>query len=147
MKNVLRAVATLILFAVAFSVGNAVAQSKEWGARMVQEQLLNAKERTETRPTMDPALFPSNEIVAAAYQAAQAIPETLDRIYCYCHCALNPKFKHKSLLTCYVDTHGANCGICMKQAIGAQVMKKKGMTPEEMAKIFADKYAPLTKGR
>ncbi|MBF0169826.1 MAG: hypothetical protein HQK87_01845 [Nitrospinae bacterium] len=138
-----RLAGALLLFAVAFSVGNAVAQSKGWGARLVQEQLLSAPGRTETRPTLDPALFSSHAMVEAAYAAARAIPETLDRIYCYCHCALNPRFKHKSLLTCYVDDHGAGCGICMRQALAAQEMKKQGIAPEEMARRFAEQYAPL----
>jgi hypothetical protein len=60
----------------------------------------------ETRATMDPNMF-SDKRVRAAYQAAKEIPWVLDSIYCYCQCAESPVFKHKSLLSCYVDNHAA----------------------------------------
>ncbi len=60
----------------------------------------------EYRQTLDPSGAPSSKI-KAAYQVAKDIPWVLDSIYCYCMCKENPAFKHKSLLSCYVDGHAA----------------------------------------
>jgi hypothetical protein len=57
----------------------------------------------EDRPTLSPQLFTGK--VRNAYEIARAIPEVLDRLYCYCRCREN--FGHKNLLTCYVDTHAS----------------------------------------
>jgi hypothetical protein len=61
--------------------------------------------RGEHRATLDPKLF-SDARVRAAYQVAKQIPWVLDSIYCFCHCEDAP-FRHKSLLTCYVDDHAS----------------------------------------
>ncbi len=60
----------------------------------------------EARPTLDPAQF-SDTTIRRAYEVAGEIPWVLDSIYCYCQCKENPYFKHKSLLSCYVDNHAA----------------------------------------
>ncbi len=60
--------------------------------------------RGETRATLDPNLF-KDARVKKAYQVAKDIPWVLDSIYCYCYCDV--AFKHKSLLSCYVDDHAA----------------------------------------
>ncbi len=57
----------------------------------------------ENRPTLSPQRFTGE--VRSAYEIARAIPEVLDRLYCYCQCREN--FGHKNLLTCYVDTHAS----------------------------------------
>ncbi len=59
----------------------------------------------ETRPVVDPGQFTG--MTQEAYAAAQAIPEVLDKVYCYCFCD-EPPFNHKSLLSCFVDYHGAS---------------------------------------
>lgn len=53
--------------------------------------------------TLSPALFVGK--VAAAYQVAREIPETLAQIYCYCRC--DQSAGHRSLLDCYTDPHAA----------------------------------------
>lgn len=60
----------------------------------------------ETRQTLDPNLF-TNPVIKKAYQVAKDIPWVLDSIYCFCLCKESPAFRHKSLLSCYVDTHAA----------------------------------------
>ncbi len=60
----------------------------------------------ETRATLDPKLF-NDPRIKKAYQVAKEIPWVLDSIYCYCMCEESPVFKHKSLLSCYVDNHAA----------------------------------------
>jgi hypothetical protein len=135
-------VATFAVFILSFAAGIALAQaqSREIQAKLFQQSLLEAATRQETRPTLDPAVYP-DPYVQEAYTAAREIPGTLDKIFCYCYCALNPQFKHKSLLTCYVDDHGAKCGICMREAVVAKQLTAQGKKPEEIAKIFADYYA------
>ncbi|HBR22421.1 MAG TPA: hypothetical protein DD713_07655 [Nitrospiraceae bacterium] len=61
----------------------------------------------EKRPTLDPNIFSDNAKIKKAYQVAKDIPWVLDSIYCYCYCKESPAFKHKSLLSCYVDNHAA----------------------------------------
>ncbi len=61
----------------------------------------------EARQTLDPS-GTSDPKIKAAYQAAKDIPWVLDSIYCHCKCKENPAFRHKSLLSCYVDSHAAN---------------------------------------
>ena len=57
----------------------------------------------ENRPTLSPARFTGK--VRSAYEIARAIPEVLDRLYCYCRCRENSG--HKNLLSCYVGTHAS----------------------------------------
>jgi len=65
-----------------------------------------ALRRGETRATLAPGQF--NDVrVKEAYRIAKEIPGVLDSIYCYCQCEESPAFKHKSLLSCYVDNHAA----------------------------------------
>ena len=60
----------------------------------------------ETRETLNPGNF-ANPTVKKAYQIAKEIPWILDSIYCYCYCHESPAFRHKSLLSCYVDNHAS----------------------------------------
>lgn len=60
----------------------------------------------EMRATLAPELF-SNPRVREAYRIAKEIPWVLDSIYCYCECEQSPAFRHKSLLSCYVDNHAS----------------------------------------
>jgi hypothetical protein len=57
----------------------------------------------ERRPTLSPQNFTGK--VRRAYEVARAIPQVLDRLYCYCRCREN--FGHKNLLSCFVDTHAS----------------------------------------
>lgn len=58
----------------------------------------------ETRSVLDPGLFFGD--VREAYALARKYPQVLDQVFCYCSCD-DPPFHHKSLLSCFVDTHGA----------------------------------------
>jgi hypothetical protein len=60
----------------------------------------------EARATLDPNMFKDPQ-VREAYTIAKEIPWVLDSIYCFCKCEESPAFKHKSLLSCYVDNHAA----------------------------------------
>lgn len=67
------------------------------------KELASPYQRRETRPTLLPALFVGR--TARAYQVAQEIPDVLDQLYCYCYC--DREHGHKTLLTCFTETHAA----------------------------------------
>lgn len=136
----------LLVATLAFVGGSAVAQSRQQAADLIQQRLLDAKERQETRRTLEPSLFGKEEIVANAYKIAKEIPGTLDKLFCYCYCSLNPNFKHKSLLTCYVDDHAAKCMVCMREAYIAKNMLADGKTPEEIAVYVKETYVKEHEG-
>lgn len=79
-------------------------------------------------PTLDPSKF-SNKNVAMAYQAAKQIPEVLAQQPCYCYC---DRRGHRGLLDCFATKHGADCDICVKEALFAMQEHRKGKTPEQI---------------
>ena len=80
------------------------AASDTFAQKPVKDESLRMGEK---RPTLDPNIFSDNAKIKKAYQIAKEIPWVLDSIYRYCYCAEYPAFKHKSLLSCYVDNHAA----------------------------------------
>ena len=96
--------AFLLIVAVAVPVvWRVVATRDDAGPALTSVALPAARVRRETRPTLDPARFVGK--AALAHQVAREIPDTLDRLYCYCEC--DKHFGHKSLLSCYTDGHAA----------------------------------------
>lgn len=91
---------TLLLIAVTILFA---AANDAFAQKPVKDESLR---KGETRATLNPGLFPDARI-KKAYQIAKEIPWVLDSIYCYCMCKESPAFKHKSLLSCYVDNHAA----------------------------------------
>jgi hypothetical protein len=65
-----------------------------------------------------------------AYEAARRAPGTLDGIYCHCDCS--KYFGHRSLLTCFESTHGAQCDICMGEAMLASRLAAEGNSLEKI---------------
>ena len=96
-------------------------------------------ELIEKRPVLSPAVF-RNPKVAEVYRVAAKIPEVLDQIYCYCHCSVNPRFRHKTLLTCFTDNHGAGCGICQKEVLIAYAGVQGGLSIEAIHGKIDRKY-------
>ncbi|MEE8430574.1 MAG: CYCXC family (seleno)protein [Candidatus Desulfatibia sp.] len=94
----------------------------------------------ETRPALSPALFIGK--TARAYKTARKNPELLDSIYCYCNC--KQSLGHKSLLTCFVGKHAANCDICQDQALYAYSLYQKDNDIAKM-RVAVDKrfWRPL----
>ncbi len=95
---VLRAIAAIFCIALL----GASAEAAKSGPVVKDESL----RKGEARQTLDPNLF-NDPRVRKAYQIAKDIPWVLDSIYCYCMCEESPAFKHKSLLSCYVDNHAS----------------------------------------
>ena len=80
------------------------------GTEAAQKQVAVQKDESlrkgESRATLDPGQF-KDARVREAYRVAREIPWVLDSIYCFCMCKESPTFRHKSLLSCYVDTHAS----------------------------------------
>ena len=62
----------------------------------------------------------------ASYAAAAKASSVLYQLPCYCYCDRN--HGHSSLHSCFEVSHGANCGVCMGEALYAYKMSKKGWT-------------------
>jgi len=81
-------------------------------------------------------------VQVAAYQAAAKVPRVLHQLPCYCYCDRN--HGHKSLHSCFEDTHGAQCGTCMAEALFAEQEVKKGKTAKQIrAEIIRGDYKNL----
>jgi hypothetical protein len=97
MMRSLVALAAVVLVCISFSTDLAFAKDGQYDQSLREG---------EDRPTLDPSQF-QNPMIKKAYQAAKDIPWVLDSIYCFCFCKESPAFRHKSLLSCYVDLHAA----------------------------------------
>lgn len=78
--------------------------------------------------TLDPAVF-SNKNVAMAYMAAKKIPEVLAQLPCYCYC---DRRGHRGLLDCFASKHGADCDICVREALFAMQEHRNGKSAEQI---------------
>jgi hypothetical protein len=63
-----------------------------------------------------------------SYKAAAKGSRVMYQMPCYCHCDRHAG--HTSLRSCFENTHGANCGTCMAEALYAYQKSKKGWTPK-----------------
>lgn len=64
-----------------------------------------------------------------AYELAAKIPAVLHQQPCYCYC---DRMGHNSLHSCFENTHGAQCDICMKELFYAYGETKKGKTARQI---------------
>lgn len=95
-----------------------------------------APPRTSLRQTLAPEIFTGN--VQHAYQVARDIPQTLAQLPCYCHCDMSKG--HKSLHSCFEDEHGANCGICIGEALMASNLERQGLTDAQIRERIIQAY-------
>ena len=64
-----------------------------------------------------------------AYELASKIPTVLHQQPCYCYC---DRMGHNSLHTCFENTHGAQCSICLKELYYSYAQHKKGKTAAQI---------------
>ena len=64
-----------------------------------------------------------------AYELASKIPTVLHQQPCYCYC---DRMGHNSLHTCFENTHGAQCSICLKELYYSYEQHKKGKTAAQI---------------
>jgi len=81
----------------------------------------------------------SDPQVRRAYAAARQYAHVLEKIYCYCRCKEN--IGHRALVECFESDHGANCDVCMTEAITVARMTEQGRTPAEIQKAIDAFYA------
>ncbi|HEV7967146.1 MAG TPA: CYCXC family (seleno)protein [Candidatus Acidoferrales bacterium] len=79
--------------------------------------------------TLDPSQFP-DALHRNVYALAAKIRPVLYQQPCYCYCDRHEG--HKSLLDCFVGTHGAECDICQREAVLAYQLTQKGKTPTQI---------------
>jgi hypothetical protein len=79
--------------------------------------------------TLDPKQFP-DALNRNVYALAAKIRPVLYQQPCYCYCDRHEG--HKSLLDCFVGTHGAECDICQKEAVLSYRLTQKGKTPAQI---------------
>jgi hypothetical protein len=89
------------------------------------------------RPTLPPERFigPTQD----AYRVAREIPETIAQLPCYCHC--DKSMGHKSLHSCFEDTHASQCTVCVSEALMAYDLQKNGMTPAQIRDRIVTLYS------
>ena len=88
-----------------------------------------APSRASLGPTLEPEKFTG--LVRDAYRAAREIPQTLAQLPCYCHC--DRGMGHKSLHSCYEDTHAAQCATCINEALLALKLEREHkLTPAQI---------------
>jgi hypothetical protein len=66
-----------------------------------------------------------------AYELAAKIPAILHQQPCYCYC---DRMGHNSLHSCFENTHGARCDICLKELYYSYSQHKKGKTAVQIRK-------------
>jgi hypothetical protein len=64
-----------------------------------------------------------------AYELAAKIPAVLTQEPCYCYC---DRMGHKSLHSCFENTHGAQCATCMKELYFTYQEHQKGKTAAQI---------------
>jgi hypothetical protein len=74
-----------------------------------------------------------------AYDAARAIPEVLDGLYCHCDCA-GRHDELRSLLSCFEGTMPIGCGICQGEAKMAWRMSREGKSLQEIREAIDNTY-------
>src|SRR6185503_19588936 len=75
----------------------------------------------------------------AAYRVAKEIPETLAQLPCYCHC--DRGMGQKSLHSCFEDEHAAHCAVCVDEALLADRLQKRGLTPAQIREKIVAQYS------
>ncbi len=90
----------------------------------------------ENRPILDATHFSGKS--GRSYRAAAEIPDVLDHLYCYCECEQHSG--HKSLKSCFVDLHAANCGICQDEALLAHDLYRRGKSLLEIRRAVDQAY-------
>ncbi|MCI4627131.1 MAG: PCYCGC domain-containing protein [Candidatus Magnetoovum sp. WYHC-5] len=90
-----------------------------------------------TPKTLEPSMFSGN--ARLAYEVAQKYPTVLSQMRCYCGCE-TPGVDHTSLLSCFVDKHGANCMICQEEALMAAKLHEEGKPITEIRAAIDSKF-------
>jgi hypothetical protein len=99
----------------------------------------DAKSAMNLPPTLPPEQFygPTRE----AYRVVKEIPETIAQLPCYCHC--DASIGHKSLHSCFQDTHASQCVVCVQEALIAYNLQQNGLTPAQIRERIIAQYSKM----
>jgi hypothetical protein len=86
--------------------------------------------------TLNPDLFQGE--THDAYLVAQAHPELLMQLDCYCGCEQHEG--HKSLLDCFRSNHGATCATCTGEAVTAGQLFDNGTPVAQIREVLRQRY-------
>ena len=86
---------------------------------------------------LDPERVPQR--YRTAYEAARAVPEVLDGIYCHCACAEHRGMR--SLLSCFETEMPTSCGICTGEARLAHRLSRAGRSLDDIRAAVDAAYA------
>ena len=97
----------------------------------------DAKSARDLPPTLLPEQFygPTRD----AYRVVKEIPETIAQLPCYCYC--DSSIGHKSLHSCFQDTHASQCTVCVNEALIAYNLQKSGMAPAKIREYIIQQYS------
>ena len=99
-------------------------------ARKLPAYYENVDDVKDIPKTLAPEQF-SDPAVREVYQVARDHPKLLMQMPCFCYCD-RPGLDHKSLLSCFVDKHGANCDICINEAVTAAKLASDNLSIAEV---------------
>jgi hypothetical protein len=93
-------------------------------------------------PTKDPGQYIDRPVVQRVYELAAKVRPELYQMPCYCNC---DRFAgHTSLLDCFVDSHGEECGVCQREAVYTYMRVKAGASVKEIrAGIIKGEWHPV----
>lgn len=121
--------AGLVLLTVTFST--------PW-ARSQEEQIPAYNSAPPAKGTKLPPILAADQLWAEnaqypyqthAYELAAKIPDVIHQQPCYCYC---DRMGHNSLHSCFENTHGAQCSICLKELYYSYLMHQKGKTSAQI---------------
>lgn len=107
---------------------------------LVSSRSARAARHPDPRPgitaelVLPPGAVPNTPGALEAYAAARSAPAVLDGLFCHCDCKRN--FGHRSLLACFESEHGAQCDICMGEAMLATRLAARGSSLPEMRRAI-----------
>lgn len=113
-------------------------------ALLLVKQTGGVVEHPDPRPgvtaerVLPPSLVLNTPGAAEAYAAARNAPQLLDGLYCHCQCSKH--FGHRSLLTCFESDHGAQCDICMGEAVLATQLASRGSSLDAIRRAIDERF-------
>lgn len=128
-----RGLTLLLLFAITFAL------SAPWATSQQEETRIPAYHQAPpAKGTKLPALLSKDQLWGQnseypyqthAYELAAKIERVLYQQPCYCYC---DRMGHKSLHSCFENTHGAECAICLKELYYTYAQHKNGKTARQI---------------
>jgi hypothetical protein len=125
-----------LIVGTALLAGGAIAWS-QWQDMKASEPVIAPAPPPKGAHVLNPATFVGQ--AAVGYTAAQACPQMLAQLFCYCGC--DETDKHSSLLDCFTTDHGADCPICTEEAVIAARMKKEGKSIAQVQQAIDKKFS------